>query len=187
MNKDALIHLLYDLIAEPEPEEVEAPQPVRLILVNIVARGRRPLRAGLTPMDLGATAHPVAPNVWDLASPDGSPDIPLPAELALRCYGRVEPTVRLTLHRVAVADDLYEPQLEVTPAPVADALTLTLTFADGVARTLTVPKPRGKRSSAWSQTSEPLPAKAFGAESWPLDLGVPERHRGEMHTHRSGM
>lgn len=168
MKDEALYHLLYDLLAE-------APAAAEPLALH--AAGRRPMRAGLTPMDAAATAHSTAPNVWDLATADGSPLITLDTDVAERCYGRLEQAVRLTLHRVPVADapNLFEPQLEVTPPPLQDVLAVRLTFADGVERELKVPRPRGQRESAWSRKSEPLPASAFGAESWPLSVEVRQK------------
>src|SRR5262245_15191523 len=155
MDKQALTELLFEMLAEEQPAARPASaEPVRLVI--LLATPRRPVRVrGVPARDKDAvTAQRVDANVWDLTTADGSPDIPLPPEVAQRCYGQAEQTVRLTLHRV-VAGDGFEPQLEVTPAPERDMLTFVLAFADGEQRTLSVPKPRGRRTNAWSQGCAP--------------------------------
>lgn len=177
MDKQALTELLFEMLAEEQPAARPASaEPVRLVI--LLATPRRPVRVrGVPARDKDAvTAQRVDANVWDLTTADGSPDIPLPPEVAQRCYGQAEQTVRLTLHRV-VAGDGFEPQLEVTPAPERDMLTFVLAFADGEQRTLSVPKPRGRRTNAWSQGCAPLPAAAFGPDAWPVHVEM-RQHSG---------
>jgi len=111
---------------------------------------------------------------WELMTNEGDPNIPLPSEVAQRCYGTPEQTVTVCVQRVPVigAPERFEPQLEVSPAPSHAALTFTLAFANGERRELTVPVPRRRRSSATSLQCEALPADAFGGADWQLKVEV---------------
>ena len=154
-------------LAPPSPPA----QPVLIILVTHPARRAATYR-GPDDSPSEPTGEPAGCE-WVCTTPEGDSLIPLPAEVARRCYGPEDQKVRIHLVAAEVVGEpgLREPQLKVWPAPARDLLTCDVAYAGGLSRTLTIPVPRGGAGAwAWSRPCEPLPASAFGAEQWELTL-----------------
>jgi hypothetical protein len=127
---------------------------------------------------------------WELLTPDGVREIPLPADLAACCYGeRGDSPVSITL--LLRATDAGSPPghlrpiVEVSPAPARVPFSVVLSFPAGETRRLTVPVPLSPRQSTASAPGEPLPAAAFGFDggSWKdwqigVELGGEPGHPG---------
>jgi len=154
-------------------QQEETAIPTIGIPIELMAQAIPQRPAAHIPRDRSrATLQPRDPDVWQL-NLDGNENIPLPSEIAKRCYGKDEQKLALRLHRVPVAvEGMFEPQLEVLPPPTHDKLIFQLSFPSGDKRTLEVPASRRSRSSNWSRRTEPLPADAFGTDGWELKLGT---------------
>jgi hypothetical protein len=146
---------------------------MKVFVLNVVLRSVKKW-AVWRDKDAGATdeVQPVEARTWEVEK-DGSKHIVLPPDVAERCYGTREQTVTLTLKRLP---DLLSPgtfvaELEVSPAPVRDAITFVVPFLDGEQRELVVRVPRSQRPNAFAQMGG-LPAEAFGAEDWDVQLGI---------------
>jgi hypothetical protein len=102
---------------------------------------------------------------WGLTTPEGSPELPLPPEVARHCYGKDSATVQLVLHAAAGdSPDSYRPQVKISPPPKRAPLMVTLTFdVNGQTheRTFQVPPPPQPANAVASLPGVTLPAGAF--------------------------
>jgi hypothetical protein len=98
-------------------------------------------------------------------------NVPLAPEVAQRCYGTPDQSVKLRWRRLPDpnASGKFIGQLEVSPPPAQDALTVEVTLADGIERTLIVKKPRVRRENATAQVGG-LSADAFGKDDWVISV-----------------
>lgn len=96
---------------------------------------------------------------WELSPSDPSG---FPAAILVACYGDASIRVRLTLHRVASEEaDLFEPQMELRPAPRHRPLEAMVQFVDGSLRTFHWEAQTEGTQKKFSEAVDPLPIDAF--------------------------
>jgi hypothetical protein len=144
------------------------PQPIRFV---VLLRLMPPRLRGLGTREgtqAGATADAGAGTSWRVETADGEEMMPLSAELAEHYYGDATVNrVRLWLHAGAAEGEQVLPHVEVLPAPTRNPMTVTVLFASGETRTLTVPPSSGGLRKGQSTEGEPLPAASLSAAPLP--------------------
>lgn len=91
----------------------------------------------------------------------------LPEEVSLRCYGTLNGTIALFLHRHFVAPGRWRVGLTLVPAPSEAGIVATVTFRDGSTARFPIMTP-GRLGPESEDTH--LADSAFGTDGWPLLL-----------------